>query len=113
MKNTDPKLVKLEIDLYWIVQAGIDPAAFLKRYRDRIRLLHVKDRIAGAPTSYADDATAEHFTELGNGSIPWPALLTQARQQGIRYVFLDQDKTEMPVLQSLQQSFAYLQTLKL
>jgi sugar phosphate isomerase/epimerase len=113
VKNTDPKLVKLEIDLYWIVQAGIDPAAFLKKYRDRVRLLHVKDRLAGAPTSYADDATAEHFTELGKGAIPWPALLTQARQEGIRYVFLDQDKTEMPVLQSLQQSFAYLQTLKL
>jgi sugar phosphate isomerase/epimerase len=102
MTNTDPALVKLEVDIYWLVQAGVDPAAFLK-----------KDRIAGAPTSYADDATAEHFTELGKGSIAWPALLTQARQQGTRYVFLDQDKTEMPVLQSLQQSFAYLQSLKL
>jgi sugar phosphate isomerase/epimerase len=113
MKNTDPALVKLEIDLYWLVQAGVEPAAFLKKYRDRIRLLHVKDRVSGAPTSYAEDATAEHFTELGKGSIPWRALLTQARQQGIRYVFLDQDKTQIPVLESLQKSFTYLQTLKL
>jgi sugar phosphate isomerase/epimerase len=113
MQNTDPALVKLEIDIYWLVQAGIDPATVLRKYRDRVRLLHIKDRIAGAPTSYASDATAEHFTELGKGSIPWPALLTQAHQQGIRYVFLDQDKTEMPVLESLQQSFTYLQTLKL
>jgi sugar phosphate isomerase/epimerase len=113
MQNTDPSLVKLEIDIYWLVQAGIDPAVFLRKYRDRVRLLHVKDRIAGAPTSFAEDATAEHFTELGKGSIPWLALLTQARQQDIRYVFLDQDKTEMPVLECLRQSFAYLQTLKL
>ena len=113
MQNTDPALVKLEVDIYWLVQAGIDPAALLHKYRDRVRLLHLKDRIAGAPTSYATDATAEHFTELGKGSIPWPALLKQAREQDIRYVFLDQDKTEMPVLQSLEQSFTYLQTMKL
>jgi sugar phosphate isomerase/epimerase len=113
MQNTDPSLVKLEIDIYWLVQAGIDPAVFLRKYRDRVRLLHVKDRITGAPTSYAADNTAEHFTELGKGSIPWPAILTQARQQDIRYVFLDQDKTEMPVLESLQQSSIYLQKLKL
>ncbi len=113
MQNTDPALVKLEVDIYWLVQAGIDPAALLRKYRDRVRLLHLKDRIAGAATSYANDTTAEHFTELGKGSIPWPALLKQAREQDIPYAFLDQDKTEMPVLESLEQSFTYLQTLKL
>ncbi len=112
VRNTDPALVKLEIDLYWIVQAGVDPAAFLREYRDRIRLLHVKDRTA-APASYVEDASAEHFIEMGKGTIPWQSLLAQARRQGIRYVFLDQDKTEMPVLESLKQSFSYLQTLKL
>jgi sugar phosphate isomerase/epimerase len=112
VRNTDPALVKLEIDLYWIVQAGVDPAAFLREHHDRIRLLHVKDRIA-APTSYVEDVSAEHFIEMGRGTIPWRSLLTQARRQGIRYVFLDQDKTEMPVLDSLRQSFSYLQTLNL
>ena len=113
MQDTDPALVKLEVDIYWLVQASVDPAAFLHKYRDRISLLHIKDRIAGVPTSYTEDAAAEHFTELGKGTIAWSSLLTQARRQGIRYVFLDQDKTEMPVLQSLQQSFTYLQTLNL
>lgn len=113
MKNTDPALVKLEADIYWLVQAGVDPAAFLNQYRDRIRLLHIKDRTADAPTSYAADQTAEHFTELGKGNIPWPALLRQARHQGIRYVFIDQDRTEMPALESVRQSFTYLRKLNL
>ncbi len=113
VRNTDSSLVELEIDIYWLVQAGVDPAPFLRKYRNRISLLHIKDRTAGAATSYAEDNTAEHFTELGQGSIAWPSLLSQAQRQGIRYVFLDQDKTAMPVLQSLQQSFTYLQTLKL
>jgi sugar phosphate isomerase/epimerase len=113
IRNTNPNLVKLEADIYWLVQAGQNPAAFLRTHRDRIRLLHIKDRIANSPTSYADDATADHFTEVGKGAIPWKPLLAQARQQGIRYVFIDQDRTEQPALESLQESFNYLRTLNL
>jgi sugar phosphate isomerase/epimerase len=111
MDHTDPALVKLEMDIYWAVQAGLDPFVFLKTYADRIKLLHLKDRIADAPTSYQLDASAQHFTELGNGSIPWPALIEQACRQGVRYAFVDQDETSVPVLDSLRQSFQYLQKI--
>lgn len=111
MENTDPGLVKLELDLYWLTQGGQDPAAMLKKYADRAVLIHLKDRTAGAPTGYVLDASAEHFTELGKGSIDWPGLLVQARKQGIKYAFLDQDGTSMPVLESMSESFAYLRRL--
>jgi sugar phosphate isomerase/epimerase len=112
MQHTDPALVKLEFDLYWLTQAGQDPAAMLTRYADRARLIHLKDRTPNAPTSYDTEAASEHFTELGKGTIHWPALLTQARKQGIRYAFMDQDETSKPVLQSLKESYDYLRTLK-
>lgn len=111
MDHTDPALVKMEFDLYWLTQAGQDPAAMLAEYKDRARLIHLKDRTAGAPTGFAMGKVAEHFTELGKGSIAWPALLAQARSQGIEYAFLDQDETSIPVLQSMTESFAYLKKL--
>jgi sugar phosphate isomerase/epimerase len=77
-----------------------------------VKLLHLKDRLAGFPASYTTDADSDHSTELGKGSIDWPALLKQARKQGIRYAFLDYDKTSIPILDSLKQSFTYLETLK-
>ena len=52
MKHTDAALVHLEVDVYWIAQAGLDPASFLERYKERVKLLHLKDRLAGFPTSY-------------------------------------------------------------
>jgi sugar phosphate isomerase/epimerase len=112
MKHTDPMLVRLEVDIYWIVQAGLDPAAFLREHKDRVKLLHLKDRLAGFSTSYTTDAGSDHSTELGKGTISWPKLLRQARQQGIQYAFLDYDKSAIPILESLEQSFAYLNTLK-
>jgi sugar phosphate isomerase/epimerase len=112
MNHTDPALVRLEVDLYWIAQAGLDPAAFLRKHKDRVKLLHLKDRLAGFPSSFTSDAGSDHSTELGKGTIPWPALLRQAQHQDIRYAFLDYDKVDIPILDSLKQSFAYLKTLE-
>lgn len=112
MKHTDPALVSLEVDVYWIAQAGLDPAAFLRQYKDRVKLLHLKDRLPGFPASYTTDADSDHSTELGKGTIAWPALLSQAAEQGIRYAFLDYDKSSRPILDSLEESFTYLTTLQ-
>jgi sugar phosphate isomerase/epimerase len=111
MKHTDAALVHLEVDVYWIVQAGLDPASFLGKYKERVRLLHLKDRLAGFPASYTTDAASDHSTELGKGTIAWPALLSQAQQQGIRYAFLDYDQSAGPILDSFGQSLAYLKKL--
>jgi sugar phosphate isomerase/epimerase len=111
MKHTDPALVHLEVDIYWIAQAGLDPATFLQSYKDRISLLHLKDRLSGYPTSYTTDPGSDHSIELGKGTIAWPELLIQARNQGIRYAFLDYDKSAGPILDSFRQSLAYLNTL--
>lgn len=108
MKNTDAKLVKLEFDFYWLTQAGQDPMAMLKKHADRVRLVHLKDRVKGAPTGYDMGKVAEHFTELGKGSVDWPALLKQAKAQGIDHAFLDQDETAGPVFASMKESFDYL-----
>lgn len=111
MRTCDPAMLKLESDLYWIVQAGLDPAAYLHQYRNRIRILHLKDRLA-APPGFEPGAASEHSTEMGQGAMPWPALLTQARHQGIRYAYIDQDVMTMPIYESLAKSFHYLKSLK-
>lgn len=112
MRGTDAKLVKLEMDVYWLTQGGQDPAAMLAKYADRAVLLHMKDRAAGAPVSYDMEKGSEHFRELGKGSLDWPGLLAQARRQGIHYAFLDQDETERPVEVSMKASRDYLRTIK-
>jgi sugar phosphate isomerase/epimerase len=111
MKHTDAALVHLEVDVYWIAQAGLDPASFVGNYKERVKLLHLKDRLAGFQASYTTDPGSDHSTELGKGTIAWPALLRQAQQQGIRYAFLDYDQSAGPILDSFAQSLAYLNEL--
>ncbi|ADW67424.1 sugar phosphate isomerase/epimerase family protein [Granulicella tundricola] len=110
MKETDPALVKLELDCYWLTQGGQNPMSILRDHKDRAVLLHLKDRIANSPVSF-DMGTPQHFTELGKGNIDWPGILAQGYKQGIRYAFLDQDGTTIPIPESMKISADYLHSL--
>src|SRR5487761_1163939 len=105
MGNTDPSLVAWEMDCYWVAQAGLDPLTLLRRYKNRVHLLHLKDRKAGYPPSHKMDAASQHFTEVGTGSLDWKKILSAAHQQGIRYYFVEQDQTTLPPVQSLRISY--------
>ena len=111
VERTDPKLVSFEMDCYWITQAGEDPVAMLHRLGRRIRLLHLKDRKPGFPTSQELNAAAEHFTEIGNGSIDWKRILNAARQDGIEYKFVEQDHCDRFPIESLRISYRNVQGL--
>lgn len=111
MQNTDVKLVKLEIDCYWVTQAGRDPVAMLKQYPDRVRMLHLKDRKSGFRASQQLNESAEHFTEVGNGTIDWKAVLAVAEAQGVEHYFVEQDKSDKSPFESIRISYNYLEKL--
>ena len=112
MKNTDSDLLKLQFDLYWLTQAGQDPAAMMKKYRNRLVMIHLKDRVAESPVNYAP-SDEQHIIELGKGSIDWKPLISQARAQGVKLALLDQDETKLPVFEAMKIDYDYLNGLKL
>lgn len=87
LQNTDPKLVQLEIDLYWITKAGQDPLAYFSRWPGRIPLVHVKDS-AGPP---------EHkMVDVGQGKIDWKRIFAKREQAGIKHFFVEHDQPPQP-----------------
>jgi sugar phosphate isomerase/epimerase len=111
VKDTDPRLVWLELDCYWLTQAGRDPVEMLKRYAGRARMIHIKDRKPGFPTSQVKDAAAEHFTEVGTGTINWKAIIATANTIGVEHFFIEQDSMERPPLESIAISYRNLQRI--
>lgn len=106
--RTDPELVCFEVDCYWVAQAGQDPVATLEKLGQRVRMLHLKDRRGRFPPSQELNKAAEHFTEVGNGSIDWKKLLTVAERLKIEHLFVEQDESERPPLESLKISYVNL-----
>jgi sugar phosphate isomerase/epimerase len=83
-EQASPKILKAEIDTYWITAGGGDPAAWIRRLFGRQPLLHVKDMAMGP------DRTPR-FAEIGEGNLNWPAILQAARESGVRYLLVEQD----------------------
>jgi sugar phosphate isomerase/epimerase len=111
MKLSDPKLVCLEMDCYWITQAGGDPLQMFQQYGNRIKLLHLKDRKVGFPSSQAMGTAAEHFTEVGAGTVRWREVLAAAEKNGVKHMFVERDSGDLPAMESLRISFQNLQKI--
>ncbi|HYO22685.1 MAG TPA: sugar phosphate isomerase/epimerase [Flavisolibacter sp.] len=89
MQNTDKELVDYEMDIYWVVTAGQDPAAWFKKYPNRFRLSHVKDRKRDAPAS-----NTEASVVVGTGSIDFPSVLKVAADNGMQHFIVEQEAYE-------------------
>lgn len=109
--ETDPKLVYFEMDCYWVAQAGYDPVLTMKSMPGRVRLLHLKDRQRGAAVSQKLDHSAEHFTEVGTGTLDFKSIVAAARAVGVEHYFVEQDEITRPVDESLTTSFQYTKRL--
>src|SRR3984885_14684895 len=112
MKTADPKLVSLELDVMWAHVGGADPVSILQQYGDRIPLVHLKNVAPSVETRYNENIPRTAFRELGNGSVDIPAVLRAAKQAGVKHYFVEQDYTPGDPLQSLRESFQYLEGLK-
>jgi sugar phosphate isomerase/epimerase len=110
MRELDPS-VRLELDVYWATEAGQNPLELMRANRDRLALIHIKDRKPVAGFTYAPDAQAAHFTEAGAGTIDWKAVLGEARKLGVKQLFVDQDGTDLPIDESLRVNWKYLSQL--
>lgn len=103
--ETDPKLIWFELDCYWVTQAGRDPVEMMKSLQNRVRMLHLKDRLPGVAASQKLGKPAEHFTEVGTGTLDFKAIAAEARSIGVEHYFVEQDTITKPVYESLTTSF--------
>lgn len=101
VSRTDPRLVSLELDLYWVSFAGFDPLEILQSYPGRFPLLHVKDMAA---TEKREDLA------VGEGKLPWSRLLPAARAAGAQWYIVEMDHPR-DAFKEIISGFEYLKNL--
>lgn len=111
MKNTDPKLVGLELDIMWAKVGGVEPVKVFEQYKGRIPLVHMKNVKAGVGPQYNERVPKEAFEEVGKGVIEIGPVLRAAQKAGAKHFFVEQDQTPGNPLDSLRNSAAYLKSL--
>jgi sugar phosphate isomerase/epimerase len=109
--ETDPELVKFEIDCGWMVVAGFDPVAYFKKYPGRFRMLHIKDfKPVAAPTTELMGAGRPQGTDLGTGFVKYEAIFTAGKAAGIEHIFVEQEAPfAVSQMDSAKVDYAYLE----
>ena len=109
-ENTDPEYVSFEMDILWTFLPGADPAALLRKYGDRWKLMHLKDLKKGVESNHTGHTPLENNVVLGSGQIDMPAVLKAAKEVGIQHYFIEDESPW--VSEQVPQSLAYLKSLK-
>lgn len=99
MTATDPRDVKLELDVYWVAKAGLDPVQHIQEAQDRILLVHLKDLASDGST-----------VEVGEGTLDFERIVRTALAIGVKHLFVEQDTSADP-LASIGTSLRFLERL--
>jgi sugar phosphate isomerase/epimerase len=103
LQQTDPKMVGMELDTYWLQAGGVNPAKWIERCAGRAALLHVKDyRVSGDGKPL--------FAEIGAGNLDWDEIFSAAGKSGTRWLIVEQDDhwVNGDPMGSLRTSWEYL-----
>jgi sugar phosphate isomerase/epimerase len=92
LAETDPSLVKFELDCGWMITAGNNPIDYFTKYPGRYPLMHAKDFPADTPVTTNLGVDPNHRpTEIGRGHIDFKPIIAAAEKSGLQHIFVEQD----------------------
>ncbi len=101
LKEADPALVKIELDLYWALYAGEDVEALIRRLPGRIYSYHVKDMRADRKMS-----------AVGAGTVDFGKIFKLNALAGVQHFYVENDQAPAPYIPDIRQSYETLRKLR-
>ena len=101
LNETDANLVSFELDIFWAVNAGLNPVDLFKKNPGRYKMFHVKDM---------DKQDKSVFAEVGSGRIDFKSIFAESKLAGLDYIFTEQDLIKKDVYQSITESYNYVKS---
>lgn len=92
----------MELDLYWIAHAGVNPERILERCRGRVPVIHLKDKEA------LPDSNNCIIAAIGEGGMDWPHIIPACEAAGVDWYAIEQDTCPRDPFDCLQSSMDYL-----
>ena len=119
----DADTIQAEIDTAWVRITGEDPSVYIRRYTDRLPLMHLKDfsgvrhcwadpETFGIETSYFPPKPFE-YRPIGYGEQNIPNLVAAAEETHVKMLIVEQDNPSLgkTALECAKMSIDYLRSL--
>ncbi|MBV5314245.1 MAG: sugar phosphate isomerase/epimerase [Prolixibacteraceae bacterium] len=92
IKNTDPKKVFFEMDVYWVMRGGYKAVDYMNKYPDRFPVLHIKDE-----------------KEIGeSGQLDFKSIYETAYKNGLKDSFVEVERYNFDPIVSVKKSYDFL-----
>ncbi len=102
MAELDPKLVTMELDIYWIYNAGYDPFTYFNKFPGRFEQWHIKDM---------DKTDRNRNANVGDGTIDWKKVFGAAKQAGMKNFYVEHDSFPVAPIDCVGADIKYLKTI--
>jgi len=106
LKETDPSLVSMEMDIGWVIAGGADPVTYLTKYPKRYSSVHLKDlKNEGIPNTNMKMVSAI----IGKGIVDWSKVLPAVKKSSVTSAYMELEEPYDPSpIGMVQQSAAFL-----
>jgi len=101
LKNTDPNLVYMELDLGWVVATGNNPVDYFEKFPGRFPLWHLKDM----------NIAEKRSTEFGKGGMDIASILKNEEKSGVKHIFIEQEEYTHNAFESMEENMKYLDNI--
>lgn len=108
IKNSD--FFDFEMDIYWFALPGENPVAWLEKYPQEFKLMHVKDCEKGVPVSHTGESDVENNVILGTGQVNVADAVKKAMDMGMEYIFIEDESPR--VVEQVPESLKFLKTIE-
>jgi len=98
-----PENLFAELDTAWLQVGGVDPAGYIRKYKNRCPVIHVKDLVA-----MPEKNGRVEFPPLGQGILDWPAIFSAAKESGVEWYIYEQDPCQGDPFDSVRISYQFL-----
>ena len=108
-EESDPRYLQAELDTYWVQHGGGDPVAWIRRMKNRMPVVHLKDMAVISEGWNVQQVMAE----IGEGNLNWPEILSACQDVGVRWYAVEQDECQRDPFESLHISYQNLKAMGL
>lgn len=103
-ENSTPEEVGFLADMFWVQAAGVSPLDFIKQYKDRLDVVHLKDMTSNYKAEMV-------MAEIGEGNMDYVAICNACKEAGVSWAAVEQDVCPGDPFDSLAISYRNLQTI--
>ena len=92
----------MEMDIFWVVNAGFDPLTYFEKYPGRFEQWHVKDM---------DKSDKNKNADVGTGTIDYKPIFAKAKQSGLKHFYVEQESYPGEPIKSVEASAKYMKSI--